>query len=183
MKPIQYWLFPVIVVCLGIYVAYRNYPWWGDGEDQWFGWIMGAVVTGGAALVSILLATGVDSLVSGHVGWEWRKCWEAEMVSLRSADGVQGAVVGGVFILTGVVDSRQVYFYYTKNADGSFGPHRWTPDNLTRIYEEDRKDGQVIQWDKHFQSEWAYWFATPEESVAMDFHIPKGSIKQGYALQ
>lgn len=184
MKPIWYWLFPLCVVVLGVYVAYHNYPWWHDDPiDKWFGWGMGTLVTAFLAFLSVGLACGVASLIGDWSDQVWIECWRGKMVSLRSADGVAGRFASGLFMVSGYVDSRQTYFYYTLNSNGSFQPGRWKPDSDTSVFEEERQDGEVIQSKERFKHEWIAWFGDSGDRLKMEFHIPKGSLKQQFSLE
>jgi hypothetical protein len=174
---------------LALYVLHANWGWWRDdsGFDRWvmkigpilLGLIATAVLTGACAGI----AEGVSSLIRIRTDLVWQECWTAKMVSMRSADGVSGSLSGGIFMIVGHVDTDQIYFYYTLNQDGSFQPHKWKADDLTRIYEEDRQDGEVHQFDIQLKRAWMSWFTEPDERLKMEFHIPKGSLKQQFKVQ
>lgn len=184
MKPIWYPLFTGLIVALALYVAYRNWPWWHEDQfEKWMGLFLGALITFGAWGASMGLACGIASIIADHAEQDYGVCWKAAMVSLRSSDGVSGSMSGGIFMMSGHVGSEQFYHYYTSNKDGAFQPHKWKANSRTRVYEEDRKDGEIVQWDKHFKHEWVLWFADPDDDIAMDFHIPKGSLKQQFSLE
>lgn len=181
-------LFCLSVVALALYIAYANYPWWHAGGydpqfDKWFplGWgIFLTVVAAGGAFG---LGCGAAAIVGGNSKQIWNECWRAPMVAMRSSDGIHGTVAGGVFMISGQIDSAQVYYYYTLKRDGSFQPHKWRPDNDTSIFEEDRKDGEVVQCDSAFKKPWVDWFGFPNDRLRMDFHIPRGSLRQGFELK
>jgi hypothetical protein len=189
MKPIWHPLFTVIVLGLMLYVAWRNYPWWNENScdsgqvEKYTTPVIACLITLLAWGAAMGIACAIDSVIADHSEQEWGECWKANMVSLRGADGISGSISGGIFMLSGHVGSEQFYHYYTVADDGSFKPHKWKAGSTTRVYEEDRKDGQVVQWDKHFKRTWISWFAEPSDSVAMDFHIPKGSLKQNFSLE
>lgn len=186
MKPIWYPLFAVFILYLAGLLAYRNWEWWRTTDDQiekWLGLLLGCVATVCALAAAMGAASGVSSLIADHSEQEWRVCWKADMVSLRGSDGVAGTVSGGIFMLSGRIGSEQFYNYYTTSKDGAFRPHKWRADHWTRVFEEDRKDGEVTEWDQHFKKDWLLWFADPDDGLAMDFHIPKGSLRQSFSLE
>jgi hypothetical protein len=147
------------------------------------GFAVGCLLTVLAMLVAMGAACGLSSVIADHSAQEWKVCWKSNIVSLRGSDGVAGSVSGGIFLLSGHIGSEQFYNYYTAADDGSFRPHKWRADSHTRVFEEDRKDGEVIEWEKSFKKDWILWFATPANDLAMDFHIPKGSLRQDFSLQ
>lgn len=186
MKPIWYPLFAVCILGLAGYVFYRNWGWWRPDNDQvekWLGLLFGCLLTAGAFAGAMGAAYGVSSFITNHSEQEWRVCWKAEMVSLRGSDGVAGSISGGIFMLSGHIGSAQFYNYYTNGNDNVFHPHKWKADSRTRIFEGDRKDGEVIEWDQHFKKDWLLWFADPDDGLAMDFYIPKGSLRQSFSLE
>lgn len=86
-------------------------------------------------------------------------------------------------MVMGHVDSKLVYSYYTQNKDGSFQSHQWYPNSDTAIFEETRQDGEVRQFDIKLKNDWMNWFAEPDDRLKMEFHIPKGSLRQEFKLQ
>lgn len=188
MKPIWQWLFPLCVFGLAIYIAWSNYPWWHKPEfgwqgDKWFGWIAGTVATLILCAIASGLGDGLASIIGEHCDQIWQRCGRDQMVSMRSADGVHGSFAGGIFMMSGTVDSAQIYYYYATKPDGSFKPKKWRPDGDTSIFEEDRTDGEVIQFDSAFANPKRAWIADTNDRVRMDFHIPKGSIRQQFKLE
>jgi hypothetical protein len=193
--PIWYPLFGLPVCALAVYIACHNWGWWrckgsyrcsSDGVD----WMMAVscvfffcVGTGVALAIAGGVAAAFCAVIRDMAEQEYRVCWKARMVSMRSFDGVAGSMSGGIFMMCGRMGSENYYTYYTAAKDGSFRPHKWRADSSTRIFEEDRKDGEVIQWDQHFKSAWVNWFASPSDSIKMDFRIPNGSLKQNFSVE
>lgn len=189
MKPIWFPLFAVVILCTAAYWTWRNWGFWNNKEDyhqnweKWPAWFFTiAGVTIGLAIAS-LASEIISDFIASKSDQQWRECWRAKMVSLRSSDGVSGSIHGGVFLLQGSIGSEQFYHYYTPNPDGTFVPRKWKADYLVRIFEEDRKDGESVQACLHFTHEWVYWFAKPSNDRAMDFHIPRGTLHQEFSLQ
>jgi hypothetical protein len=187
MKPIWFPLFISIPILLALYVAKRNWPWWSGGSDKYFDMIMPVVMACLVLIVCEMLmvgaAFGVSSVIQDHTVKVWHLHWTGKMVSMRNADGVHGEIAGGVFMIAGRIDSVQVYHYYTLKNDGSFQPHQWKANSDTSIFEEEREGGEVQQFDIHLKNEWMNWFTYPDDRLRMDFHIPKGSLKQSFSLQ
>jgi hypothetical protein len=183
MKPIWYPLFTLIVVGLALYVAWHSYPWWSEEFEKWFGLVAGLMVTVIVWLASMGAASGLAALIADHSDQIWHVYWRGTMVSLRGSDGVSGSTHGSIFMLSGQIGSEQYYHYYTVGEDGSFVPGKWRAGSGTRVYEEDRKDGEAIRWDTRFKHEWVMWLADRPDDWRMDFHIPKGSLKQNFSLE
>jgi hypothetical protein len=187
MKPIWYPLFVVAVLSLAVLIAVRSWPWGNEsydtGLDFWLPLVFGAFITcicvGGACGA----AYGVSAWIGGDADTVWQKGWGAKMVSMRSADGEHGSIVGGIFMISGYLDQSQTYFYYTLNSDSSLQPGKWRPDGDTSIFQEQRDDGYVQQYTLAFARPWVSWFGTPDGRVKMEFHIPAGSLKQQFKLQ
>jgi hypothetical protein len=187
MKPIWYPLFGLSVLALAFYVACSNWGWWrepyGGQVALWMGLVLGSMVTGLVFGISMGAARFMSDFIGALSEQEWRVCWKASMISLRGSDGVSGSISGGIFMMSGRVGSENYYSYYTTSDDGAFHPHKWRADSDTRVFEEDRKDGEIVQWDTHFKSDWVSWLATPNGRVRMDFHIPQGSLRQSFSIE
>ena len=166
-------------------IAFANYPWWtgSDPIDIWAPVAMTALFGLIACFVAGALGYGLGRLIASCAKGQWDECWRGKMVSMRNADGPEGSMSGGIFMMSGHVGTDQVYFYYTLKNDGSFQPHRWTPDNDTSIFEESREDGEVVQFNRGFGHDLIWLVAIPDDRLRMDFHIPKGSLKQSFALK
>jgi hypothetical protein len=185
--PIWYPLFGTIVIGLAIYVLHRNWGWWRgpdmDQIDLWIPLVMGVLVSAMVFAGAMGLAAVLAAIIRSFAEEESRIGWKGRMVSLRGMDGVSGSISGGIFMMSGHVGSQQFYTYYTAEKDGAFHPRKWKVGSGTRVFEEDRQDGEAIRWDWHFKRRWVYWFAEEPDGVAMDFHIPKGSLKQSFSLE
>lgn len=183
-QPIWPWIFPLLVISLGLYLAFRNLHWRDDDRIEfWFPLVLGGLATVFIAGISCAIGYGLADTIGSHSEQIWHSCWSGNMVSLRNSDGVSGHISGGLFMLVGGIESRQVYHYYTLKSDGSFQPQHWTPDSDTSVFEEDRKDGQVVQFDEQFKRGWVNWVATPGDRLRMDFHIPKGTLRKNFSLE
>lgn len=185
MKPIFPWLFPVLVAGLAIYIAIRTLDYRSqDRFDFWFPLGFGTFITAFVCVVACGLGCWLSNFVGRHCDQVWIKGWTAKMINMRSADGIEGRIAGGIFLTVGYVQSNQTYYYYTEVSPSAFQAHHWTPDSNTTIFEEDRQDGQVQQWSAALKHSSANWFAFAGDEVRVDFHIPKGSIaREGFKLQ
>jgi len=175
---------------IALYCIYRMWPWWSSqswGERQaeiWLPVFLGVLITGLSTLGTAALGCWLADCIGSRCSQIWKICWRAKLATLRSSDGTEGKIRGGIFLVSGYMQSRQVYYYYTTAGDSSYKPHKWFPDEWTTIYEEDRQDGEVQQFDCHFKrGDWLFWFATPADDYRMDFHIPRGSIQQQFKLE
>lgn len=189
MKPIQYPLFATAILCIVAYAIYRNWGWWrgpySDGMDLWFGIfvIVFCTIIGEAGAMGAAL--GIDSYVASKAAQKWVVYGEWQMVSMRSTDGISGSVTGGIFMISGSVGSDTYYKFYYKEGGGGDAiiPGQWDAGSDTRIYQEDRSDGEMVEWRRAFVHPWVTWFATPSQRYRMDFHIPKGRLKEQFSIE
>lgn len=191
MKPIEYPILISLPIALAFYVLYRNWGWWSEaGSDNvefWFQVVVFPIAGAFFCFLLCILMLGVssliDSTVASHAAQFWSQNWTGKMVSMRSSDGVEGSISGGFFMIQGRIGSEIVYTYYTLNEDGSFQPGKWNADQDTSIYEEDRKDGSVVQYVEKFANSKLNWISTPDVRLRMEFHIPKGSLQQNFTIK
>ena len=182
---VKEWLMPiwsplfVLVIIIAWLICWR-YGWaswialWNtdDGADKFFAAFVAVMST----VVSVAIAAGAGglgyclaSLIGDHCDQVWQQCWTANMVSMRNADGQTGRLLGGIFLIAGSMDQSSTYFYYIKTSDGGFRQKTWQPDNDTTVYEEDRIDGVVVQFDAAFRHPSLAWIAVTDESLADGF--------------
>jgi hypothetical protein len=102
------------------------------------------------------------------------------LITIRDKDGVSGRF----FLGSGMVEGDQYYFYYAKNDDGSVSPGRVRADGRVRVYEEDREDAQLVNWEWELVAPWAYLVAFPVtgDKWSCDFHVPKGTVRTGFTM-
>jgi hypothetical protein len=103
------------------------------------------------------------------------------MVSMRNADGESA----GFFLLAAQVEQSSTYFYYVKTGDGAFQQRTTKADEGdTFIYEEDRKDGEVVTFGRAFANpRMSLWGVIDPEDKKWEFHIPRGSIQKQFSIK
>lgn len=189
MKPI--WMPIAALIWLGTaaFVGYYNWGWWrqppiGFLPSLLFGIFFGGLILGCFGAVLGLTACGISDLIGRRAETIWRECWRANIASMRNADGIHGSISGGIFMVSGHVDSHEIYYYYTTDGPDRYKPHSWRPDQYTTVIEEDRRNnGEVVQFEIAFANESSYWFGFPDNKLRMDFHIPKGSLVHQYSIK
>lgn len=151
--------------------------------DEAVSWILGIFMSGLTFAVSILIgggiASGIGSILPTQIDRE--PSHRAALVTLRSSDGISGAFHGSFFLGVGTIGSQLFYFWYESEA-GGITPRQIAAGRGTYVYEEDRSNGEVRVYGWHFQQSWWRWFAFEREGQTYEFHVPKGTVKQGYSL-
>lgn len=191
LKPIWPALFIFAILVLEFFVWRSEWGWWRDPyhpNEWWIGLLiplfLGLIVSGMAITGAAALGYGLGYVIGRHCKKVWRLCWRARLASLRSVDGAEGSISGNVFMIAGNIGSRQVYYYYTTHEPDAYVPHKWFPNQDTTIWEEDRSDGEVKQFETVFDyGDSMLWIAVPEERYRMDFHIPRGSLKRQFLVE
>jgi hypothetical protein len=141
--------------------------------DYFFGGFILAVFGAVAFVFGLLFA----SIIGLFVKKQWRKTAEAELVNLRSSDGVSG----NFFLGTGSIGTQQYYFFYQKVGDGCRPGKVEVNDNVT-VYEEKRHNGQLKVYTLGFSNDAWRWFAFCWPSERYEFRIPEGSLKKNFVL-
>jgi hypothetical protein len=111
-----------------------------------------------------------------------------DLVTLRERDGVNGQFY---FLGAGSIHDVQYYFWYRRNADGTIAGGKTVRAPGVRIHEI--ADGsaprmmtfRTVYSNAIFNSVlWQLLALDPRDEADWfpDFYIPKGSIKEGYAL-
>jgi hypothetical protein len=142
---------------------------------EWVFIFVSAVVLG--ALPGGLVGLGLSYLLGILFPKKWFE-YKHELVSLRGSEGTQGRF----FLGSGSIGQGEYYFYYEKSGAG-YAPGKIMIDNNVTVYEEEREDGQMVVFVRHF----VWWtqvrlFANWPREWRYEFHIPKGTLKQEFHL-
>lgn len=146
--------------------------------------VVGYMMTGLLALIltgiGALPCAGIAALLGVFFKCHPEKSGSWALVTLRDKDGVKGSF----FLGSGTIETQPYFFYYKKNPDGSFQPGKVSASSDVRIYEEDRQDASMVEWNWELNKPWAYLIAFPHNTggYALDFHVPKGTIRTGYTM-
>lgn len=102
------------------------------------------------------------------------------LVAIRDKDGINGQF----FLGTGTLQSEQYYFYYRTNSDGSVTPDRVRAGQGVRVYEEDRADAELVEYEWRLDQSWAWLVALRSNSDGWSykFYVPKGTVRAGFTM-
>lgn len=157
-------------VIIGIILIIENY-------DGFFLAVMGVIIS---ALVGIL-AVMVFNLLSFIAPTKIVPDDPVYLYGLRNSSEISGSFFLGI----GSIDETQTAFYSIKEADGGI-VFRDMPLEEIRIYEDDPAKPYLQSYHGEFAAKWAeYVFVIPVYSgdKPTEFHIPTGSVFQGYSIK
>ena len=161
------WVFIVMLVAT---VTYRKEI---RGDKKFF--IFGLFL---AAVLGLIIAHGNGI----NAPWRWSDTYyKTPLVSLRSADGVNGSL----FLGTGSIQSTGYYFYYVREGEG-YKLYKLSADNNVLIIEENRKDGELRRYVGEVIDPISWWWISvqfPRGYEKYEFRIPQGSLKQNFSVQ
>jgi hypothetical protein len=136
-------------------------------------------ICGVAGMVCADVAAGIGQFFEGHaVEGE-----HSRLLAIRDKDGGEGSF----FLGSGFISSQPYYFYYEQLKNGGFRPRKIEADDGVTVYEEDRKDAELVtfHWKINYPS-WAWIFCMPDSDGSQKetyaFHVPRGTIKTGYSM-
>jgi hypothetical protein len=152
---------------IGIYYSIRN-------EGEWYLTVLGLV--GGLTAVLIIcclvgMAAPVKNVPSQPI----------YLYSLRNNSEVNGSF----FLGTGFIDETQTAFYSTIESDGAI-VFRHIPLESTKVYQDNPEKPYLLYYSSEFKYDWLkYLFLLPNDTNIQpaEFHIPEGSVFQGYTLK
>lgn len=156
-------------------------------------WNVGGFVAGifFAALIGILLgalvADGIGRAMPSDYTWV-----QVENQPLWAASDTD-SYTGQWFLFSGTLDKQDKYAFWRLNANGS---KSWddtiTKDLRVQVFEEDRKDGVLLTFDLQKTAlpggALEGWGDRPAQSTVKgehrwEFHVPTGTIKQGFSFK
>lgn len=156
-----------------------------EGESRGFlGWVavfvVGAFLSAFIALAPLGAAAFIGSLPKVHGVPDATY----PLVALRQQDGFEGR---SYFLGSGMIESREYYFWYRQNADGSVSGGKTYREPGVTIFtsETPRMTTYRTEYVDPNVSKWMPWFGLDMRSATKwcdTFEIPSGSIKQGFSL-
>jgi hypothetical protein len=174
------WFFAFKNICYD-----SNFPEFGHEPRNFLGWaialLVGVVVSFLLSLIPVWIATFIGGMPE-RIG---KPAKRYPLVALREKDGAAGRFF---FLGAGSLEDVQYYFWYRKNDDGSVSGGKTERESGVRIYEDtDAPYMQTFKAEYKAPSVARYlWLVgmdmRSEEDWFPDFHIPAGSIKEGYVL-
>jgi hypothetical protein len=173
------WFFTFKNICYD-----SNFPEFHD-ERHFLGWVIAIFVSVSYSYIISLVPFGIAAVI-GSLPERWGTADKKyPLVALREKDGGSGRFY---FLGTGSIEDTQYYFWYRKNEDGSVsgGKTRRVPG--VRIY-EDTDEPYMQTFKTKYKAAWVgkyLWLVgidmRSDEVWYPDFHIPAGSIQEGYVL-
>ncbi len=128
-----------------------------------FGFVMGIVI-------ALIIGIFVDK--------QWREIDSYKLVSLRNGDGASGSV----FLGTGRVESDEYYFYNAGTQD-KFTPGKIEVENNVTVFQDSgRTNGTLTAYVLGPKNQGTVWYSATLPDNKYEFHIPKGSLRSGFAL-
>ncbi len=137
------------------------------------GWVAGVIIGAfAAAMITAFLLPKYESPDP-----------QIELVSLRSANGVNGSFIFG----SGGINSETKYSFLMKNADGSMTPGEIHANHRVRIFEENELAYRGY-WVKVYKvndqsSALTSWAFNSKRFVRHEFHVPVGSVRHGFSFE
>lgn len=142
---------------------------------------VGCFISGLISIVPVGIAAFIGSLPDTH-GVEDKTF---PLVTLRERDGVHGQFY---FLGAGQISDRQYYFWYRRQGDAVVGGKTIREPGV-RIYEDGQDSPRMTTFKTAYVNpgvgRWLWLVGMDvrdEERWFPDFHIPPGSIKEGYSL-
>lgn len=173
-------VYAALVVWLAIWASLIREEGWPDDAVSW---VLGGMI----CVASGLFFAAVGFAAMSGIGWmlptekDKQPSHVAKLASLRSSDGVQGSFRGGFFLGIGSIGSQLYYFWY-EEAGAGVTPRQLAAGVGTYVYETNRNDAELRVYDWHFKRAWWGWFAVEGPGQTWEFHVPKGTIREGYSL-
>ncbi len=173
----------IVVICAVIMAALGVHTFVAASHSDLFITLLGSLlgIFAGGILGSIIgaaIAFVLGIFVPKPKGNQETKT--TRLASLRSSGGIQGSF----FLGSGSIESQQYYRYYEDSGDGGYTPCQLQIDSNVTVYEEDRKDAElVVTWtayDNRFID--GFVIQNLDSNTRYAFHVPRGSILQEFVL-
>lgn len=136
------------------------------------------------ATVNVMLAFAAMIVASELAPMKRELVETTPMVSMRSSEAI-----GGTFLVGYGVESRLIYTFYVRNAEGGVAPRRVQADDRTVIFEDAKLSNQGI-WKRYRvlrDDAWEYAaLALPGrfgERFEHEFVVPVGSVVQQFSIR
>lgn len=164
-------VFMVIFALAGLVVGWLKLEY----KDELSDYAMGVFMSVIFGFFGLLLGFGISVGVGAALPKEYVLDKQMELVAIQDTSGIQGRF----FLGAGTIESKFYYVFYQRERNGiRFGN---VPAENAVVYEENRDDGLIKEYDKRFMAGWHDFFgATWGERY--DIFIPEGSILHEFNL-
>lgn len=171
------WIIPALV---GIFFVFKGVLFGDFPPHGVFEVMMMAFVACVFSIMPILPCVGMAALVGAFFETQPVEIEHLKLVAIRDKDGVTGQF----FLGSGMIQSEQYYFYYKTNSDGSVTPDKVRAGQGVRVYEQDRKDAELVTYEWQLIKSWAWIVAIPVNSGGWSykFYVPKGTVRTGFTM-
>lgn len=165
----------VLTLFIAVWCVYRL---WSNG---WFETIIGGILGSAGAFIGIILCGAIVmalTMAFSAMGLEPRVTSQHDN-DLRAV-ALSSEVQGQFFLGSGYIDGERVLNYIAEHEDGAASVEQVSARNAY-IYEDEANDPYVTTFD---WSIGAWWWAPFDWDFGNTyaFHIPEGSILEGYTI-
>lgn len=108
-----------------------------------------------------------------------------ELQAMGNSQGMNGNYSGFLFYSHGSVNDTQIVQYVVKHKNG-YSQLKKVDAKKARVYEDEAKSPYLVRHTKEtIVPDWTgfgFIYREKPTMVRMDFHVPKGSVSQGYSI-
>ncbi|MFA6365544.1 MAG: hypothetical protein WCW78_04070 [Candidatus Paceibacterota bacterium] len=162
------------VAILFLVLTVRAFGW--EYFDGFFSFLADTFIT----FVLTIVGAGIGMIIALIIGTQieqYEQSTTLNLVSLRNNDGISGSF----FLGTGTIGTSN-YYLYNSGTEDAFKPGKVEAEGNITVFQEKRTNGTLTIFVHAFKNQSAYWYADHLGNPRYEFHIPKGSLKSGFAL-
>lgn len=165
---------------IGVFFVFKGVLFGDSPPESGLEWIMMSFEALVMSLIPMGAAAGLAALIGTQFDTKPVLVQTDTLTTIRDKDGLTGSF----FLGTGSIKGDQYYFYYRRLADGGVSPGKVYAGSGVRVYEEERADATLQTYEWKLISDWAWLVALPVNSggYSFDFHVPSGTVKQGFSM-
>ena len=177
-------VFWILSVVSAVFIGWWIYNIWADTFffETWVGRSLVTFLAGAIVLPLLIVLIGVIS--AGLSMWlsdyEKGDTEKVELVALQTKDSEEGRFGGTIFASYGYMEGERVISYISRAEDGGVTVGFEDADDST-IYEGEEDPHMITQyWTK--ENRWFWPFGSVATGESYEFHIPTGTIVDGYEV-
>lgn len=145
--------------------------------------IAGVFVSGLICFIALCSLNLIGLIITSHTH---QNVHTHKIVTLNDGKGINGRVLGNMFVMAGYINDTQQFAYYIDNGNGSYTLEKRSAYMSTVWTDANQDTAHIDITDDVTSCKKTWWLVVcgdPMVSFAhADFHVPKDSIVQGFNL-
>ena len=169
-------IFLIIGVFGGAFFGFMSIKNISYGGMKFADYVMAVFIALISAIIGLMIGAALALFLGYFFDSNFHQTDRIPLVSMRDEQSISGRF----FLGSGTIRNQRQYQFFKKLNDGGYRSSDVLAENAV-VYEDAKLEGYLIVKSKSFDNKRVYLIGMVNKDI-YEFHIPKESIKRGFAL-